>query len=136
MKEKELESEHNSPNPMFLEIGQTKYTIHPHHVDFFEKLRSLPVKHRIILMGLSVGEVRAYIGQEKHEMLAKVRYHLSKTWYWKETGELVDINEDTIPEVSFTVKEMLSNRRSIEVLEKIIEFFEGPDREVYTKSDE
>lgn len=135
MKEKNLESESNAPNPLYFEIGQTKYTIHPHHVDFFEKLRVLPVKHRIKLLGLEIEQMQAYIAEEKLHASVRVKNLLSKTWYWKDTGDVVDIHIDTIPGVPYTVKEMQAKNRSLEILLRIVDFFEGENREVYAKED-
>lgn len=136
MKEKNLESERNSPDPLHFEVGETKYTIHPHHVHFFEKLRALPVKHRIKLLGLEVHQMQAYIAEEKLYASVRVKNLLSKTWYWKDTGDQVEIHADTIPGVQFSIKEMQAKNRSIDVLLKIIEFFEGDEREVYTKEED
>lgn len=136
MKETELTSESKSDRPLSIEVGQTKYTIGEYHVDFFEKMRATPVKHRIKLMNLSIHDLRAYIGAEKHAMLERVRYHFKRKWYWKDTGDEVDFSHDVIKGASFSVSQMCSTQRSIETLMIILEFFEGPDREVYTSADE
>lgn len=109
------------------------YFIHGFHRDFFEKLQKLPVAAKIQLMELTPKQLIQYTGEKKYAARQKVIVLLSKKWCWKDTGDDVEITQDTIPDVPFTVSAMQSKMRSIDILEKIIEFFEGDDREVYTK---
>ncbi len=133
-KEKELGSEQGLDD-LHITIGGVKYVIQGYHRDFFEKLQKLPVAAKIQLMELTPKQLIQYTGEKKYAARQKVLSLLSKKWYWKDTGDEVEFMIDTIPSVSFSLREMQSKMRSIDVLEKIIEFFEGTDREVYTKED-
>ncbi len=133
-KEKELGSEQGLDD-LHITIGGVKYLIQGFHRDFFEKLQKLPVAAKIQLMELTPKQLIQYTGEKKYAARQKVLVLLSKKWYWKDTGDEVEITQDTIPDVPFTVSAMQSKMRSIDILEKIIEFFEGDDREVYTKED-
>lgn len=136
MVEKTLESDYNSPDPLKIKVRTgTVYTIHPHHVHFFEKLRDLPVAAKIEMLGLTTKEMSVYISNEKIKLQGEVGFLLNKKWYWKDTGDVVDITPDTIPEVPLTLAQMQSKVRSIETLAKIKEFFTGDNREVYCKED-
>ena len=133
-KEKELGSEQGLDD-LHITIGGVKYLIHGYHRDFFEKLQKLPVAAKIQLMKLTPKQLIQYTGEKKYAARQKVLVLLSKKWYWKDTGDDVEITQDTIPDVPFTVSAMQSKMRSIDILEKIVEFFKGDDREVYTKED-
>jgi hypothetical protein len=131
-KEIELGSE-QALEDLHITIGGNRYLIHGFHRDFFEKLQKLPVAVKIQLMELTPKQLIQYTGEKKYAARQKVIILLSKKWCWKDTGDDVEITQDTIPDVPFTVSAMQSKMRSIDILEKIIEFFEGDDREVYTK---
>ena len=133
MVDKTLESEHNAPEPLKIQLRNgDNVTIHPHHVDFYEKLTKLPVPTRIQMMELTIPQLQNYISNEKRKLLAEVNVLLSKKWFWRETGERVDIDHYTIPEVRFSFNEMKSPKRTIDTLYLIKEFFTGNNREVYS----
>lgn len=136
MKTKVLESEQSCPDGLIKRFSQVTYKIHPHHVDFFEKLQKLPVKHKIELMNISVLEAQEYVYNEKQRALIKVAKIFSIQWYWRETGDEVEIYKDTIPDVPFTLQEMKAKNRKLETLLKIIDFFEGENSEVYNKEED
>jgi hypothetical protein len=120
---------------LHITIGGKRYLIHGFHRHFFEQLQKLPVAAKIQLMELTPKQLIQYTGEKKYAARQKVIVLLSKKWCWKDTGDDVEITQDTIPDVPFTGSAMQSKMRSIDILEKIIEFFEGTDREVYTKED-
>jgi hypothetical protein len=117
---------------MYISAGGKRYFIHGFHRSFFEQLQKLPVAARIELMELSSTQLSNYILERKNEALNKVKQLLGQKWYWKETGDEVEITSDTIPSVPYTIKEMQAKNRAYEVLNKIIDFFEGNNNEVYT----
>jgi len=133
-KEVELGSQ-QALEDMYVTAGGKRYFIHGFHRGFFEQLQTLPATARIELMNLTPAQLTKYTGEKKYAAHQKVLSLLSKKWYWKDTGDKVEFMIDTIPSVSFSLREMQSKMRSTETLEKIIEFFEGIDREVYTKED-
>lgn len=130
---KDLQSKQASPDPIVLTVDGKDYKIHEYHVDFFEQLQRLPPAVRISLMNLTTNQMQSYIRKKRANAYSKAVDLLSKQWYWRETGDPVEITKETILGVDYTPKEMLAKNRSLEILEKIIEFFEGENREVYLK---
>jgi hypothetical protein len=133
--EKELHSKQKSPDPIHITAAGKQYKIHEFHVDFFEQIQNLPAAAKIELMQLTTTQMQDYIRKRRSNAYSKVVYLLSQQWYWRETGDLVELSKDTILGVNYTPKEMVAKNRSLEILEKVIEFFEGENREVYLKSD-
>ena len=135
MVEKTLESEFPDTKPLLITLRtKTKITIHPFHIDFFEKLQQLPASEKIELMQLTNVETRAHFQKLYRSKLSRVTHMLKKTWYWKETGDPVDFSTTSLLHDGWTIENICKRPKNDIILDLFIEFFEGDNTEVYIKS--
>lgn len=120
--------------------GPEHIFISPYDMDFVRQLRKLPVLTRIELLLLTEEEMTNHIKQSKKKLVNQAIELLSKEWYWKETGDIAEIDPGVLPETDLSGKEFIRLLKSKkppakETIEGVIEFFtrDVTRAEVYTK---
>lgn len=107
-----------------------------HDMSFIESLRALPAEIKIQLMQLTEADMLTEIETKKLISANHLLKLLKQTWFWKETGEIADIDSILYPspvEVNKINTKVKVMKYSNLFLTELIDLFEGDNSEVYQK---
>lgn len=111
---------------------------------FVRKVQTLPVITRVHMMGLTDKELESYIAAQKKYVLNWLIEILQKKWYWRESGDPIEVLPGMLPgtplDISALLKQCQSKRPPTKVvIEGVIDWFvgdhQGRHSEVYLKEE-
>jgi len=95
------------------------------------------------LDAMTLAELHKAVKLRENEARARIKVHLSKKWYWRETGDECDLTSAGNCEMllgvtgdAVSVLRKLNLPNYTKYIEGILEAFDGPNRSIMTKDDE
>lgn len=110
-------------------------TFSPADADLIEDLQKLPANEKIAIMNLSDEEMEAVISNAKTAAKNKIKTLLSKKWKYRETGDLLRMDDLIDKDYSLkSISDMMKKRTTtIEDYNTVLELFEGSNSWIYSE---
>jgi hypothetical protein len=106
---------------------------------FLQGLHTLPLEERMKAIQCSLHDLEAYIKAKKRQLRDEILAKLSQPMYYRETGELIELNDlftEDVLEIGMSYKKFIKDLKNIGLYTKLIEYAHQRimSNEFYTKN--